>query len=350
MGKIVRGYWDCQYCGATGISGDKRECTGCGHPRDESVTFYMKEVEYLSDEEAAKVSRNADWYCSYCNTLNSDNDANCKGCGASREESEKNYFDLQAEKNKPKEEFVPIQNKPKSKFSLWPFIIIGALIIIAFLFFRTKSKDGVIESFSWTQNVEVEQYLQFEDSYWEGEAQPAGEDLQIVRQAQEEHPTETEIVGYQDVEVTKYKQDIVGYETKYNDLGNGNFEEYQEPIYGDVPYTEIESQPIYRPVVKTRYYCTVWRWTKVRDVTTSGEDHSPYYGDLNLKSDEREGAKSGKYSITVTEEKKTNTYSMDENYLDVWNSLKEGEAIVIKTQAGNKELYDSNDNFLAKIK
>lgn len=348
MGKIVRGYWDCQYCGATGIPGDKRECTACGHPRDESVTFYMKEVEYLSDEEAANVSKNADWYCPYCNTLNSDKDVTCKGCGAAREESEKDYFDLQKEKNAPKEEFVPIQNEKPKRFSLWPFIILGALLLLAFLFFRPKTKDAVIDSFSWSRNIEIEKYQQFKETAWEGESIP--NDAEIYDKRIEQHPTEKEIIGYQDVEVTKYRNEIVGYENKYKDLGNGNFEEYQEPVYGDVEYTEIESQPIYVPVEKTRYYYTVWRWARARDALASEDDHNPYWPELNLASDEREGIRSGKYSITVTEKKKTATYTMDEYYENVWNALKKGDKVIIRSQAGNKELYDSNENFLARIR
>lgn len=343
MGKIVRGYWDCQYCGAQGISGDKRECSSCGHPRDESVTFYMKEVEYLSDEEAAKVSKNADWYCSYCDTLNSDNDSTCKGCGASREESEKSYFDIQREKNKPKEEFVPIKNEPAKKFSLWPFIIIGALILIAFLFFRTKTKEAVVDSFSWEREIKIEKYTEFSESDWN---LPQGAELQYTRE--EEHPTEKEIIGYQDVEVTKYRNEIVDYEKKYKDLGNGNFEEYEEPVYGDVPYTEKVQEPIYRPVVKTKYYYTVWRWVVDGKVESSGNDHNPYWPEVTLGENEREGVKTGKYYINVTVKGKEKTYEVTNE--SVWSALKKGEEIIIKSSAGNATLYDKNDNFLANLR
>lgn len=347
MGKIVKGYWDCQYCGATGVSGDKRECTSCGHPRDESVTFYMKEVEYLSDEEASKVSRNADWYCSYCNTLNSDNDSNCKGCGASRDDSEKNYFDLQKEKNQPKEEFVPIKNTPKSKFSLWPFIIIGALVLLAFLFFRTKTKDGVIDSFAWSRNVQVEQYLQFEETAWENEVP---KDAEVYDIKKEIHHYDQELAGYMDVTVEKSRE-VSTTTISTSDLGNGYFEEVEVPTTTTENYTTVESQPYYNdvPVYKDKYYYTVWRWAKTRDVPSNGDDQEPYYGELNLKEDEREGIKSGKYFINVTEGKKTKTYEMSEYYEDVWKNLKKGQSVVIKTSAGNSSLYDKDDNFLANL-
>lgn len=347
MGKIVRGYWDCQYCGHTGIGGDQRSCTGCGHPRDESVTFYMKEVEYLSDEEAAKVSKNADWYCSYCDTLNSDNDMVCKSCGASREDSEKNYFDIQAEKNKPKEEFVPFKNEPpKKQFSLWPFIILGAIALLAFLFFRTKTKEAEIESFAWERDIAIEQLKLIDESTWEKNQIPG--DAENLYSRQEEHPTEKELVGYQDVEVEKSREVIVDYKKEYKDLGNGNFEEYEVPVYGTEYYTVTESQPIYRPVVRTHYYYSVWRWTTTGYAHSEGDDQDPYWADVsNLKDNERPGIKTGKYYINVKIKKKVSRYEVTNE--DAWSGLKKGQEVIIKSKAGSKELLDSKENFISNL-
>jgi hypothetical protein len=52
---------------------------------------------YVDDEIAKTVNRNPDWYCSYCDALNSDDVHECHICGSSREDSEQNYFERRAE-------------------------------------------------------------------------------------------------------------------------------------------------------------------------------------------------------------------------------------------------------------
>ena len=107
MSKLVMGYWDCPVCGSKEIRGDVTNCPSCGRARGD-VQFYMKgynegetreedersDVEYLDEEQAKYVSKNPDWYCSFCNSLNSDNAKFCNNCGSSREDSESNYFQM----------------------------------------------------------------------------------------------------------------------------------------------------------------------------------------------------------------------------------------------------------------
>ena len=91
MGKLVEGLWDCPFCGNKRIRAGQKTCPSCGHPQDENTKFYMPdEIKYVSDEEAAKISRNPDWQCSFCGSLNSDNLDSCANCGATKEESERN--------------------------------------------------------------------------------------------------------------------------------------------------------------------------------------------------------------------------------------------------------------------
>ena len=82
------------------------------------------EIKYVSEEEAEKISRNPDWQCSFCGSLNSDDLNVCKNCGATKEDSERNYFEMrqqEEEKKRKKEEKkescqknIP-QNTPKKK-------------------------------------------------------------------------------------------------------------------------------------------------------------------------------------------------------------------------------------------
>ena len=125
MGKIIEGLWDCPFCGNKRIRAGQKTCPDCGHPQDENTKFYMPdEIKYVSEEEAEKISRNPDWQCSFCGSLNSDDLNVCKNCGATKEDSERNYFEMrqqEEEKKRKKEEKkescqknIP-QNTPKKK-------------------------------------------------------------------------------------------------------------------------------------------------------------------------------------------------------------------------------------------
>ena len=105
MGKIIEGVWDCTYCGTDKIRGAIRKCPNCGRQRDDNIKFYIADPKNYVDTETAKtISRNPDWQCSYCEGLNSDNDNVCYNCGATREASMKNYFEIQKQKEEKKKE------------------------------------------------------------------------------------------------------------------------------------------------------------------------------------------------------------------------------------------------------
>ena len=97
MGKLIEGFWDCKYCGNKRIRGSIRECPNCGKARDNSTKFYLdaSERNYVSEEKAAKINKNPDWVCNYCNQLNSDDDDICVSCGAPRTSENLNYFENQ---------------------------------------------------------------------------------------------------------------------------------------------------------------------------------------------------------------------------------------------------------------
>lgn len=129
----VEGYWDCQYCGRTGIRGRFKSCPGCGHGRDASVRFYTKEIDEAHaisreefERESAEADKNSrsdsanyttahsadasepslfargegqgrgddreaadksDWYCDFCDSYNPAAAKFCRNCGASREDT-----------------------------------------------------------------------------------------------------------------------------------------------------------------------------------------------------------------------------------------------------------------------
>ncbi len=103
MGKIIEGLWDCTFCGNKRIRAGQKTCPDCGHPQDENTKFYMPdEIKYVSEEEAEKISRNPDWQCSFCGSLNSDDLNVCKNCGATKEDSERNYFEMRQQEEEKK--------------------------------------------------------------------------------------------------------------------------------------------------------------------------------------------------------------------------------------------------------
>ena len=327
MGRIIMGYWDCQYCGAKGNPGDKRECPKCGHPRDESVTFYMKDKEYVSEEKAETVSKNPDWYCSFCNTLNSDKDEFCKGCGASKLDSEKNYFEIQEEKiRKAAEEAAQSQTSVPTRSGFKKrWILLGILVALLIYSLIPKHNPAKITSLDWTRTISVEQNVLCEEDDW---SLPNGAELTGTRE--EIHHYDHLLDHYEDVQVQKSRQVIDHYETRYTykDLGNGYFEEesYEEPVYTTEYYYETEERPVYIdvPRYQTKYYYTIWRWKESRKVTDSGTGHTAKWPEYSLATDEREGRKEGTYTVTFTNDKgKTYTYEMSESD---WNNVNVGDA------------------------
>lgn len=357
MSKIIMGYWDCQYCGAKGNRGDARECPACGHPRDESVKFYMKDTTYVSDEKAATINKNPDWYCSYCNTLNSDDDSVCKSCGANRADSEFNYYELRKKEQEKKEkadeerrtrtasQSVPAY-KGKSKIGIG--ILIAAIALLT-IFFLPKKTKVTVDELSWARTIHIEQYMNVDESDW---SLPEGANLHETRS--EIHHYDHVIDHYETVAVQKSEQVLDGYDThtNYVDMGNGYFEEqtYETPRYTTRYYTDYEEQPVYRddPVYATKYYYDIWKWCPTRSVDTEGLGHTAYWGDTNLADDERESFRDEYYNLIVVNKKgKQFAYLVDE---DIWDSLNVGDKLTIKMyRAGNDELLDNDGNVIATL-
>ena len=130
MGKIIEGLWDCPFCGNKRIRAGQKTCPDCGHPQDENTKFYMPdEIKYVSEEEAEKISRNPDWQCSFCGSLNSDDLNVCKNCGATKEDSERNYFEKNIPQNIPKKK--PLLRRMLLILGIFAAIIFGMMSCLA---------------------------------------------------------------------------------------------------------------------------------------------------------------------------------------------------------------------------
>ena len=364
MSKLVMGYWDCPFCGSKGIRGDVVNCPSCGRARGD-VQFYMKDyaegetreendradVEYLSEEQAKYVSKNPDWYCSFCNSLNSDNAQFCDNCGASREDSESNYFQM-LEKKKAREAAEAAAqsgNRPSQKPSRKPLVIILAilLVIVGIFVFMNGNKtagDLTVTALNWVRNINIEENRMYSESGWE---LPAGAEKTDAKK--EIHHYDQVLDHYENVQVQRSRQVVDHYETyyTYSDNGNGTFSEvpHERPVYTTEYYTETVKQPVYRSVARyaTKYYYNIWRWTPSRDVTASGDDHNTAWPEVTLADNEREGQRSEAYRFTVehTQKKKpSETYRLDEND---WMNLNVGDQIYITAKRSGSKPYISDE-------
>ncbi len=373
MGNIVMGYWDCPYCGSKGVRGDMATCPNCGRGRGD-VKFYMKDhqegqrknadqlgqLEYVDPEKAKYINRNPDWYCSFCNTLNSDNAKFCSNCGATRESSEGNYFDIHRKKEEEaRERTEPVQRASSPKTSKRPLLILLVLVLaigglFAFLQSSVTQKDLTVSSFSWERIIGVEENKQFSESDWR---LPDGVELTSSRE--ELHHYDAVFDHYESVEVERSREVLDHYETYYTheDMGNGYFEEvsHQEPVYRTEYYTETVQEPVYVdvPRYQTKYYYTIWRWVHVRDVRASGDDQEPYWPEVTYADLEREGERSEAYRFTVekAEKGKEPTYTTYRIDFNDWQALKKGESIQITSTRTGADPYisDSQGNRIANL-
>ena len=364
MSKLVMGYWDCPFCGSKGIRGDVVNCPSCGRARGD-VQFYMKgytegeireenersDVEYLDEEQAKYVSKNPDWYCSFCNSLNSDNAQFCGNCGSSRADSEANYFEM-LKKKKEREaaeaaaQPQPAQPKEKRRSPLLIFAVI-LLAIVAFFVWTNGSKtagDLKVTALNWVRTVNVEENRMFSESGW---TLPEGAEQTDSRS--ELHHYDSVLDHYESVPVQRSRQVLDHYETyyTYQDNGNGTFTEvpHERPVYTTEYYTETVQQPVYVqvPRYQTKYYYNIWRWVPSRDVTASGDDHNTSWPEVILADNEREGQKSEAYRFTVENTKKageTAVYRLSESD---WMNLNAGDHISITAKRSGADPYISDE-------
>ena len=365
MSKLVMGYWDCPVCGNKEIRGDVTNCPSCGRARGD-VKFYMKnveegssreendrtDIEYLTEEQAKYVSKNPDWYCSFCNSLNSDNAQFCGNCGATREDSEANYFDRL--KKKQEEEAAELAAQPQvssqpQKGSRKSLVIVAAILlaIVALFVWMNGNKtagDLQVTALNWIRNINIEENRMFSESGW---SLPDGAEQTDARQ--EIHHYDSVLDHYESVDVQRSRQVIDHYETyyTYEDNGNGTFTEvsHQRPVYETEYYTETVQQPVYRQVPRyaTKYYYNIWRWTPSRDVTATGTDHNTEWPVPELAENEREGQRTEDYRFTVehTKEKKSpETYRLAESD---WMNINVGDHLFITAKRSGADPYISNE-------
>lgn len=345
--KLILAYWDCEYCGTEKIKGNIPNCPNCGKPRDDNTRFYIDPThkEYVPKETAKKINRNPDWICNHCGQLNSDDITTCTWCGSIRDNTNFDYHSNIAKQEKEaqekKQEFnsecisrhnvlLPVKQLLIAFLAL---AIIGGLVFLL----MPKEYSGTVKAFAWERNILIERYQTVQESSW---SLPTNARLKYTH---EEFYTTTQVLDHYETKTRKVPyQELVGYHdvtVGYEDLGNGYFEEIisSEPVYETKYTTEQYEEPVYMsvPIYKTKYYYDIDKWLYERTVSTSGNDHEPYWGKINLKSDERVSSKNQTYSITIETSKDTKTFTMS---YDDWCSLELNDIVKFQVFLGNAKI------------
>ena len=306
----------------------------------------------------------SDWYCDYCDSYNPVTAQFCSNCGAAREQSDGKTYeqtmgkvartydsagnlvserDLSTRKKRDKPTPEPQPQKGGPGCLIIGGIVVGILVLLGFLLFGPKSKDMTIKGFAWEQNIEIEQLQTVEESDW---SLPAG--AREIRRETEIRSYNHVVDHYETEEYEVPEQVVDHYETYTTEVDNGDgtfdVEEHKEPVYKTEYHTETREVPVYVdiPIYDTKYYYEIERWKHNRDVTTNGQDHNPTWGEVTLSpatgnngtGEEREGARTGTYSVIADDGK---TYTAD---LDYWQTLEEGQKI--------KVVVDSNGHITPK--
>lgn len=340
MSGVFRGEWDCNKCDRKNISVVEDKCPSCGAVRDSNVTYHApisSQREYVDGQEKVNAESGEDWLCSYCERLNHNWDEKCV-CGASKNESEANYFELKRQQKQKEQEIKDREQKDEkerqqseldnnyshmskhlSRLAIIIFIIGIVGCLIGILYPKSISLD--VTKVAWEYTVNIDEEREFYKNDWN---LPAGARLDTTKE---------EVKSYKDVpdgteQVIKYRTVTVddGYTTITKDLGNGYFKDEKIPKTKTVQESYVATETKYKkvPVMATKYYYYIDEYVYNRSVVTSGTDKKPYFGDLNLTDKERESGRSRVYTVTGKVKGKEVSYTISE---DDWHKLDIGMTV-----------------------
>lgn len=404
MGKLIEGFWDCPYCSQKHIGGLTQNCPTCNTPRGMDVEFYMDDpTNYINEEKAKTISKNPDWLCSFCDSLNSDNLSKCRFCGATKNESMLNYFENRQKREEHKErvnnaytdnqftddteesqtnvhDYMFQKNKEtyhqtatddfntkptkngKNVFNIednrgkrrkntqnvrkilsFSAIALAAILLITGLVFLfiPREENGTVESFSWERSIAIEELKTVHENAW---SLPPNARLEYTRQ---EIKSYEQVLDHYETKTRTYTVEVLDhYETVvvgHKDNGNGTFSEItkQKPVYRTETKTETYQEPVYRqePVYATKYYYEIDKWMHKEYVKTSGNDKTPYWGEYECGNKERKGSNSENYYIYIRNED-GESKKYSVDY-PIWQKLQTGETVKLKVYiTGKAELIE----------
>ena len=314
MAKKTVGYveleWTCPNCGNKN-PGMKKSCGTCGSPQPANVQFDLGQKRDLINDgqKISSAEKGADIYCPYCNTRNSTDAQICIQCGGDLKEGVKreggkvlnsdplaagieikcpNCANLNpagsatckacgaslAGTNPPTQAATPVQDAKPSAFRPWmalPVFAILALccLVVGFLFFRTTSLTGTVQSTQWQRTIDIEMQREVTKEAWRDQV-PSGIEAfscyQKYRSRQDNPaPGAKEVCS-----------------TEYVDQGNGSARVVETCYY-----------EVYADYCKYK----ALEWQKADQSVAQGSDLQPYWPQVSLASDQREGKRAENYSV-----------------------------------------------------
>ncbi|MFV0401698.1 MAG: hypothetical protein ACK5LX_13930 [Oscillospiraceae bacterium] len=214
-------------------------------------------------------------------------------------------------------------------------LLVAAIVLGIVLLVTPQQKQLTPDGFSWERTIGIEKLQPVNECSW---SLPAGARLQ--RTSQEIYSYEQVLDHYETRTRQVAKERLSGYEdyvTGYRDLGNGLFEETTgtRPVYETYYETETYQEPIYRsePIYRTKYHYEIDRWLHERNISTSGVEREPVWGEVILVRNERESDRTECFYLLATDsDGKQDTYQTSR---EMWDSLEVGETILVKVYIGN---------------
>ena len=329
MAKKELGYveleWTCPACG-TRNPGPKKICGGCGGAQPEDVEFDQPEGAELdtSKETAAKVAAGPDIHCPYCGTRNPATAKHCSQCGGDLTGGEKrkkgrvvgaykkgavpdvacphcgaknpgtarkckscggSLTREKVVKRVPVRKGGGVATPVKAKKGIFGCFILAFILMVAAGIFLTRGcseSAGVVQDVKWTYTIKIDALVPVTHEAWRDEV-PVGARIgnctRKVRSIEQEPvPGAVEVCG------TPYVEDT--------GTGTGK-------VVQDCEYHVSDDWCTY----------TVMEWTEaVSEEVATGNDFNPRWPVVRLGSDQREGKRIERYTVTFLADDKTYKY------------------------------------------
>lgn len=185
--------WDCRGCPKKGNRGMARHCAACGRPKSElSLEYFPDDISEKNALHGDTGSKERDWSCKYCGYLQPDDGACCTECGCDKGTGRREWkMDAAATtehadgsgrrktsseriEGLPKREdsaptvsrSIPTVTPTKRLGMVAAIVAIAAIVIGAWLLFRTIELNSGVRSVAWTHTVSVERNRLVREEGW----------------------------------------------------------------------------------------------------------------------------------------------------------------------------------------
>jgi hypothetical protein len=297
--------WECPSC-ETQNPGPIKSCTSCGAPQPPDVEFQLVDEDkfnFIKDEALLReIKSGPNIHCPYCGTRNPATNKLCQQCGGdlsmggkTREAGQrvKTVSEAQAEVQPRPSPVggVKLPGNRKRLFLIFGILgIIATIICVVLIVTLTKTDDitGTVTGLQWERSIVIEAYTTVNESDWLDEVPMDGEIISCSQAYR--YSSDTPVAN---------ATEVCG-EIYYEDTGSGAAEAVQDCTY------EVYDD-----------YCeyTIMDWVAIETAVASGTDPDPYWPEVILSMDEREGASQESYLITFSGDGETYQYSTTDSQL-----------------------------------